>query len=142
MDNSVQLEKVMKEQLQEALASLIGTATSGIEKGTEFLVAELPDVVYQLLLWYGVSSAVSSVLGIIMVICATLLIKRVLTSDKENSIFYDEYKGLSDVGFTTVTISGISIIAGAVLTGKVMGALQIWIAPKIWLIEYVASLAK
>ena len=132
----------MNEQLQGALASLIGTATTGIEKGAEFLVGELPDVVYQLLLWYGVKAAVSSVIGIIMVICATLLIKHVLTRDKDNSIFYDEYKWLGIVGVLTVIISGISIIGGVALTGKVMVALQIWIAPKIWLIEYVAGLAK
>ena len=142
MDNSVQLEKVMNEQLQEALASLIGTATSGIEKGTEFLVDELPDVVYQLLLWYGVKAAVLSVIGIILVVSSVLALKHMLTCDKEDSIFYDEYGWLGGVGIPAALLSGVSLLGGLAMAWNFMVALQICIAPKIWLIEYVAGLGK
>jgi len=45
----------MKEQtvdlLKQALAQILNKATSGIEKSVDFLNAQLPEVIEQLLLW-------------------------------------------------------------------------------------------
>lgn len=41
----------MEEQLQTALAEILSRATQGIDAGTQFLSAQLPDVIQQLLLW-------------------------------------------------------------------------------------------
>ena len=42
------------ENLDEALATLINTALAGIDSSVEFLQAEIPDIVVQLLMWHGV----------------------------------------------------------------------------------------
>ena len=46
----------MNEQLQEALAELLGKANNGIDTAGNFLASELPEVIQQLLMWHGVKS--------------------------------------------------------------------------------------
>jgi len=40
--------------LDKKLIEILDKAMSGIDKGTNFVTTELPDVINQLLLWYGV----------------------------------------------------------------------------------------
>lgn len=46
----------MNDQLQHALATLLGKAASGMDAATSFLSAQLPDVIHQLLLWKLIDS--------------------------------------------------------------------------------------
>lgn len=41
----------MNEQLQQALAQILNRTVEGIDAGTQFLSAQLPDVIQQLLIW-------------------------------------------------------------------------------------------
>lgn len=56
----------MNEQLQQALATILGKTMEGIDASVAFMQAELPDVIQQLLLWYGVKSAIMCTLGFII----------------------------------------------------------------------------
>lgn len=42
----------MNEQLQVALAQLLGKTIGGIDSSVAFVQSELPDVIQQLLMWY------------------------------------------------------------------------------------------
>lgn len=48
----IERRSVMDKQLQQAVSSLIEKSLSAFEKGADFMAAQLPDVVQQLLLWH------------------------------------------------------------------------------------------
>ena len=48
----------MNEQLQTALAALIEKSIKAMEAGADFMAAEIPEVVQQLLLWHMTLSAI------------------------------------------------------------------------------------
>ena len=125
----------MNEQLQAALADLLDKANSGIDAGATFLQAQLPDVIQQLLVWKLVASGLSCLLSVSMLI----------------SISYGYYRLVKwDIGGGAYDKGFASFMAGWIAAAGIGGAwvlfsldwLQIIIAPKIYLIEYAASLAK
>jgi hypothetical protein len=73
MSNENIIENVAATRLDEALATLIEKSVSGIDKASEFLVGEIPDVVYQLLLWHGVISLIQFLVGVILLPLTTLI---------------------------------------------------------------------
>jgi len=159
------------ENLNEALATLINTALSGVDTSVAFLQAELPDVIVQLLMWHGVKSGVLTVIGLLLAFVVPFAVWK---NYKRLSVPYEKPEGhklvdyevvsalhwnnkrmvgesdpdriqLTDSGLVFVVISAIAS-AGAILIGLLGLAnltwLQIWIAPKVWLLEYAANLVR
>jgi len=133
----------MNEQLQGALTSLINKSLDGLDTATDILTAELPEVIAQLLLWYGVSSFIYSVIGLCLMAFSIWIAKETSSRFKkaEKGSYLKDYDEGINVG---VVINGF-VSVGVSMVGIIMFNLtwlKIWIAPKIWLIEYAASLAK
>lgn len=138
----------MNEELQKALADVINKASSGIDTASEFIVAELPEVVQQAMTWYMVESLIYFAIGVIMILSSYKVIKF------QHSLFYDDEGNLepwcrrhsSTTPFADLVILGI-VIADAVVSVVAICLvfnitwLKILIAPKLWLIEYAAKLA-
>jgi hypothetical protein len=127
----------MNEQLQDALTELLGKANNGIDNASNFLVAELPEVIQQLLLWHGVYNFVLFIGGLLLALA-------IVFADFK---MYKVAKDWSDVdfksGYLLVGSFGRIFLWAIVLVGMLnLEWLQIWIAPKVWLLEYAASLAK
>lgn len=127
----------MNEQLQQALAAIMSQAAAGVEAGAAFLQTELPDVIQQLLLWKACASAIS-MLGFLAVLFAIYKVNalqlRWWFKDGEDRDFIDHPQLIANLG------QALWIVP---LTGLwSLDWLQIWLAPKIYLIEYAASLAK
>lgn len=120
----------MNEQLQQALAELLGKANNGIDNAGVFLASELPEVIQQLLSWHMTLSLIwlfgflctSIVLGFLFWFCVK---KEAKEGDWGPGVFIC-------VIFSVISFVGIISHASEVL--------QIWIAPKVWLIEYAANL--
>ncbi|KKN08860.1 hypothetical protein LCGC14_1052290, partial [marine sediment metagenome] len=72
----------MKEELQTALAELISKTLSGVDAGKEFLTAEIPDVLSQLLMWYGVSNFIESVIGAVLFGIGFKILRGVFTNKR------------------------------------------------------------
>lgn len=125
----------MNEQLQKALAELLGKANDGIDTAGEFLASELPDVIQQLLMWHGIKSLVECVFGLFVLLIIFIYIKTIPKYIKE----IDD----SEAVVLSIICSCIGCVAlffyGAYKIN--IEWLQIWIAPKVWLIEYAAKLA-
>lgn len=142
----------MNEQLQAALADLLGKANSGIDAGTSFLQAQLPDVIQQFLTWKLISASLTSVVLSLVVIALAIGIKRIFrhgaaqskdTSERQKaSIAYISDFDWFGHGLMIFACSGAASLLGFIGFIKFMTALQILIAPKVYLIEYAASLAK
>lgn len=141
----------MNEQLQQALANILGKTLDGIDTATAFVQAELPDVVQQVLTWYAVKGVFLFVVGLIIISVAIIAPVKLLpwaSKQRADGAEWTKYNGSSFItsgyydGFAPVviTLSLISLMSGMVMIN--LDWLQIWIAPKIWLIEYAADLAK
>lgn len=138
----------MNEQLQTAVSQLIEKSLNGVDTAAAFIQSELPDYVYQLLLWYGVKSAI---VGLVYLLISALwfwygIIKPVKiimdgTKSKKATIFTDRD---GDVSVISALLS-FNVFLLAPFLGSfnnLLEALQIWIAPKVWLLEYASTLVK
>jgi FlaA1/EpsC-like NDP-sugar epimerase len=127
------------EQLNIALAKLIEQATAGIDASTSFLTAQVPDVILQLLMWNFVLNLAYFVLGILIFFFCIYLWRKI-------------YRTLEVVDIRSSTNSEDTIIIGGGMLSALLLLptfiflnltwLQIWIAPKVWLLEYGATLVK
>jgi hypothetical protein len=141
----------MNEQLQQSLADILVKVTSGVEAGVSFLSAELPDVVYQLLTWKILEAGLAAVFStLLLVTILVVLIKysgvgREAGSGRRHKITLTHDED-GDIGPHVMFTYGAA--AGAILFSTVqayinlMLCLKIYIAPKIYLIEYASSLVK
>ena len=150
----------MNEHLQKALAELIGKASSGIDASVSLLSAEIPDVIHQLLLWYAARSAIEFFVGVIILAFGVKIFNMKIGVSKDSAKKdYEDGKGwtryYSSAKITSTEYDAIMMMPDY-WKAKVFGVfvamigmiwvnidwLQIWIAPKIWLIEYASQLAK
>lgn len=128
----------MKEQLQQAVQKLIDKGVSGIESGVDFLQQEIPDYVMQLLMWHGVYNFILmaiSIFGLLLwVVIEVKLFKKLETMDLSEQ---DWIFGHGMLGSIVRIVPFVIVCANMNLEW-----LKIWIAPKVWLVEYAASLVK
>lgn len=129
--------------INEAVALLIEKAISGIDASVSFLQAEIPDVVHQLLLWHLVSNAVTCFIGVALLVGSVFWLnyqwKYWNTPVKYHGRSVERWEGSSGSFIANVLIL-LPITGGLGLLNLTW--LQILIAPKVYLIEYAATLFK
>jgi len=126
------------ESLNEALATLINQATTGIDASMGFLQAEIPDVIVQLLMWHGVKSGILCLFGLILLVTSIKLIPKHVKKTWD----WGESEGAGMEAFTMFWILPVIVVLIVCVKMINLTWLQIWIAPKVWLLEYAASLVK
>lgn len=138
----------MNEQLQTAVTALIQKSITAFEAGAEFLGDQIPDVINQLLLWNLVISIIEMFLGLLILTGVYFHLKAQLKywSEPIVTVFYDQtktdYRINGDHGaLSLLNIFLILPIAFAISKLNLIW-LQIWIAPKLFLIEYAAKVIK
>lgn len=122
----------MDEDLQKTLSELVNKGNNGIDAASGFLTDELPDFISQLLIWHCVRA---------IIICMLFMIAQLV-------IVYIGARAARECKKTEgkMFANGVAYVASSILlipvTVNFLVALKIWIAPKVWVIEYVAELAK
>lgn len=123
----------MKEEL---LNQLIQKSMDGLEKAADFLSAEIPDVIHQMLMWYAVKSAIVSLTGVAILSGIGYGLSRVhKRMFQGNRVDAENY-----FGFGIICIFAALVSLRFLRMAGNLDWLQIWIAPKLWLIEYAAKL--
>jgi hypothetical protein len=145
-------ESIVNTKVQDALVDVINKSVTAFEQGASFLAAELPDVVYQLLLWHAVKSAVFCVIGIFLLVLMVVILVKYSgkgAETEENEYHRMKYKWTlthdddGDVGPHVIVLGVVCILLTFISFALInMTWLQIMIAPKIFLIEYAANLLK
>lgn len=133
--------------LQEAVTSLINHSLQAFEKGASFLQEEIPQVVQQLLLWEAIQSFLAFISGLI-ILCLLIYFNyrqyKFWNKDVDNVYNGGKLKMIqTDVGVFSLfnLLQTIPLfIVGELITNITW--LKIWIAPKLFLIEYAAKLIK
>lgn len=123
----------MNEELQTAVTEIINSTISA----KDFLVGQLPEYVEQLLMWHATYSLVMCILGFLLValICyVDVRIYRYMKSDEFDKWQRgDAYLGMAVGSFVLMIPAGLMVN---------ITWLKILIAPKVWLVEYAASLVR
>lgn len=124
----------MNEALQNTLNEFLQKAMAGIDASADFLAAELPDVISELLLWYGVYNFLLMLGGITIAIVFYFGMKKLWTVTRDHP----------DGDFVFGLTAACSVFAVGIPVAVMINIewLQIWIAPKLWLLEYSANLVK
>ncbi len=132
----------MNEQLQNAVGTLLEKSLTSLDEGIDFLAGELPEVIQQLYVWeisYGIFWSVFSVLVLVIPI---KLLQNLYKGSKEKATHWSQdTNGLNVKGAYAVVGSCILIlIFTALLFEHLINLSKIYLAPKLWLIEYMAQL--
>lgn len=140
----------MNEQLQQSLAIILDKTINGIDASLGFMQVQLPDVIEQLLLWYAVKGIILALFGLIMIPSIVFYIIKVKTIDFQSCThdtfwvahYHHSSNNMNAGGALLGVFSGACSTAGFIMLFNIMDTIKIWIAPKIWLIEYAAQLTK
>lgn len=122
----------MNEELQKAIAQMVEKANSGIDGAASFLSAEMPEYIQQLLMWHAVSSFALFAFGVGIVISSAVGIYK---SIKITGRGEGHKEFLAFLAF-------LPSLVGFAICANNSDWLKIWIAPKVWLVEYAAGLVK
>ena len=123
---------------EQALTRFINTTLDAAEKVGDFAAAELPLLVQEALNWYFAYYLITFVCGIVLAIVLLIadykVFKAAREMDKENNDPGATILGWGLIGsFIRFPIWGIGV--GSLVN---LQWLKIWIAPKLWLIEFAA----
>jgi hypothetical protein len=122
----------MKEELAQKAELAMVEIIDSLLKAKDFAVDQAPDVIRQLMIWNAIEWVGYGVLWItILGLCVWLLIDCIRKKEPHND--YEIGAFLSAVGCFIMTLSVFICV---------FGVLKIWLAPKVWLIEYAANLVK
>jgi len=127
----------MNEQLQTALTDLINKSLAGVDATKDFLVDEIPDVVQQLLWWHGIYNFILFLFGILYFFSIFSIVLMVYRKNKEG---IKQFDGEEVFFFSLFGPIFLFIIFLPVLFTMNLTWFQIWIAPKVWLLEYATRL--
>ena len=139
----------MKEQnptIQNTLETALIDSIEGIKKtGTELVDAlyqQAPEVINQLLLWHGVESFVMFLTSLLLLCMPFIYYKLAVVAYKKFDVakLHDE----SPYWIPTILIGIFSTMFFTSTSIDLMNLkwLKIWIAPKLYLLEYLATLVK
>lgn len=126
----------MNDQLQAALVALLSRTTNGIDSGVAFLQAQLPEVIQQLLVWKATYSFLRFLFAMALASAILYFYARVYRWARKPDADWDDRP---ELGVLLLVTAFMWVIPAATFS---LDWLQIIVAPKLYLIEYAAQIAK
>ena len=111
-----------------------------MERGEDFVLEQAPDLVQQILAWERALYCTGYCFGVVFVVSTCLLIytnrKKIVRAIASESKY-------SDVWFiSTFFLASFVVIACVGMLVELSTFIQLWVAPKVFLLEYMSSLIK
>lgn len=135
---------IISDGLNSALADVLLKASASIGDGVNFLVGQLPEVAQQLLTFVLIQHTVVSMALVVCAICLTYASKRLVLYFLRPSHRLDP-KDKTEVqnfaAFSGVVCAVVALILAVHAIFSLLVVVKVIVAPKIYLIEYAASLA-
>ena len=132
----------MDKTLQDAIASLVNKTVDGVDTSVAFLSAELPDYIVQMLTWYGVYNGILFTIG--LAVLGFWVWFETLGIDAAKKHVVANPRDAGEAWILCYGLCGMALRAPLLLlSANTLNLvwLKIWVAPKVWLVEYAASLA-
>ena len=137
----------MNEQLQNAVSNLITQSISAFQQGATFLNEQIPDVIHQLLMWKAIGSFLHffliGIIGTILLIYFNYKQFKFWTTPITEGYWKGQPRIEEEIG-PLVMLNFLQIALLIILYNAITNLdwLQIWIAPKLYLIEYAKTFLK
>lgn len=134
--------------LQNAAANVLMTALHAAEAGGEWLKGQIPDVLHQLLVWSAAQDGFNMVLcAALVVACLKFFLWQKATCAKEKATYgeFDYFDMESPDGqplwlFACLLAIVLMVVGGICFVNSAEDLLEIWLAPKVWLLDYAHHL--
>lgn len=127
----------------EAIAKVLETALTGLQKTGEFVVEQAPDLVRQLILYKTATYAVALLFGLILLSITLVSIRKLL---KARKAYIASRSGYADASAYELPAALIGLVGGgsglALISTNTFNLIKITLAPRVWLLEYAASLVR
>ena len=120
------------------MIELLQKASDGIDSAVSFSQAQIPDVVHQLLVW----NTVSSILFQLFILSAIGGYIFAVYKFHKASNDRDISDGAIIAAVSAFSVGGVIVSGLGVAFFAYFDWMKIWLAPKLYLIEYAASLIK
>ncbi|HCB1653153.1 TPA: hypothetical protein MYP81_000679 [Citrobacter farmeri] len=128
----------MNDQANKILIALLQKASDGIDSAVSFSQAQIPDVVHQLLIWNTVSSILFQLFILSSIGGYIFAVYKFHKASNDSDIS----EGVLIAAVVAFFVGGVIVIGLGVAFFAYFDWLKIWLAPKLYLIEYAASLIK
>ena len=131
----------MEELIKQANA-VLPAIIDRLAKAEDFVIEQAPLVIQELLTWNFVISLLWHIVGWVLLSTIFLYSKKLWEFRGEEEL---ESKGTAQEGFATVLtiiVYVAHVFFSSLFIFSNLDWLKIWIAPRVWLIEYAAELAK
>jgi len=125
-------------KLVEMVAPVLEKAVAALERGADWMAGEIPAVIQELLLWKMWESGVLAVIGLVLSVLLVWGYSKLWKYAKRD---YDPFQ-LSYVPVGGAITGLILIVTGTVFLGNLLELIKIVVAPRVWLLEYAASVLK
>lgn len=129
------MDKQLEAKASELLVKMIDVTVQSVSDVVEFGKQQIPEVIHQLLMWNIMKASIWVVLS------AAFSIGLVMLVNRKKSALEEAETGLG----ICIQIFGWLIallLGGSIFINNLLDAVYIWIAPKVWLIEYASELVK
>lgn len=125
----------MNEQTNKILIDLLQKAASGVDAAVSFSQAQVPDIIRQLMVWKAAAYGMRIFFMSLFLLGCILLFQRALK-------WYESFdnEALGFFSLLSSALIGALLVVG--ILANISNLVQLWLAPKIWLIEYTAELLK
>ncbi|MFG1501675.1 hypothetical protein ABMA70_15825 [Halobacteriovorax sp. XZX-3] len=141
----------IENKLEQAVVHLIDKSIAGIDNAVDFLSAELPVYIEQLLTWYAVKGFIGLAISIGVLWLGIHMVRKVFigldafkAEDKENEWFEWGYGKSAEPTLKAAcfAIAGLVLVFSGLLgtLDNLWEPIQIMVAPHVWLVEYAAQL--
>lgn len=143
----------MKEEFQKALLDLFNKAVVAVEKGATFLNDQIPDVVQQYLSWVLWSSALWAFVFLVVIGAIVVLVvlmkpedRRPITTKTPGANWrarqgYEDYNAWPEERVFAAMFGGVvGVVSFFLIVVQVMDIVKVLVAPKLVILEKIASM--
>ena len=122
----------IQDSANQALEQLLNVAVSGIQGAVNFSKAQIPDVIHQMLVWNAVTSLITQVMCLVVL---TTILRFIYKFIKSN-----DFDGKAVV--LGILLGSMPVVPVLIFFFNNSDWLQIWLAPKYYILQQAASLIK
>lgn len=134
----------MNEELKNKANDMLLEMLNGLEKMVDFSVEQLPLLVQELLFWNFTKSLILSVFWGLVLITSVIVFIKLLKwgfSSYEDS-YLKKHESSPEIFIPSTIILPVLMICSVIVIFENLDWLKIMIAPRLYLLEYAASLIK
>lgn len=114
----------------DVVAQILQKAIDAATSTGDFIAGQIPDLVKQLLLFSEVESGLLTLFGFSLILFSVFLVYKIWKLVKEDGDYFP----------LMLILTMISIIGCIVFFSNICDFIKIWLAPKLWLLEYTVHL--